>query len=631
MENAVKYKIFIKDGDFFISERNLDARLAKYLAFLSPLIDDFIWQNEPFHLVVKPGKGDTPAHLYGKTKFGDNVDDEWFVVSLLYELSRVFPEICLSISDNDGEFLLIEAAHFLPRWLNPDNSKNRVFVHKGKLHIIPIPSTPGELTVYPTGTPTVSQSLQLVFSVHKTEATGRIQDAISQRIGILAKHSQNIFHHAHCYVPAEVKYVLDKKPSLISPIVQAFYERDPADLKDCRRMEHFRLKTMLMARIRFTRCLYAQLSQQPFKPDMRSQWTLPPASHPQFKAHELGHKLACGFQILCARSVKNEVISKENCVSKGPLWETFLACLIEQGYFRGEVNGSRLYQELLKKAQQQFSEQFGAENRPDPGETILRILKDAIIDVENMKNENLLPADDDSWLNLSEEDLQGILSQYSDPNSSMNGTQCETHAQNNEQKGETSVDLDSVTRSLKSFVDKVSSYEGAEFPGDGEENDIEFDADSFVDTVGKLLGHNSRPADTSSESDIDNEENSDEMTSGSDEEKEPFEDTTDSPFKGREDREMQSYMEQMDAELARTSIADSFEKRPEPADDRMSQENLSRAEPRGQSEEELPVDVDFNLVRNILQSFSTQQGLAGPASNILNSMGVWLPPNKDFI
>ena len=30
---------------------------------------------------------------------------------------------------------------------------------------------------------------------------------------------------------------------------------------------------------------------------------------------------------------------------------------------------------------------------------------------------------------------------------------------------ETSVDLDSVTRSLKSFVDKVSSYEGAEFPG----------------------------------------------------------------------------------------------------------------------------------------------------------------------
>lgn len=35
-------------------------------------------------------------------------------------------------------------------------------------------------------------------------------------------------------MPAEVKHVLDQKPSLISPIVQAFYERDPADMKVCR-------------------------------------------------------------------------------------------------------------------------------------------------------------------------------------------------------------------------------------------------------------------------------------------------------------------------------------------------------------------------------------------------------------
>ena len=49
----------------------------------------------------------------------------------------------------------------------------------------------------------------------------------------LSEQSQNSFHHAHCYVPAEVKYVLDQKPSLISPVVQAFYERDPIDMKVC--------------------------------------------------------------------------------------------------------------------------------------------------------------------------------------------------------------------------------------------------------------------------------------------------------------------------------------------------------------------------------------------------------------
>ncbi len=47
-------------------------------------------------------------------------------------------------------------------------------------------------------------------------------------------------------------------------------------------------------------------------------------------------------------------------------------------------------------------------------------------------------------------------------------------------------------------------------------------------------------------------------------------------------------------------------------------------------EDELePVDVDFNLVKNIMESLSTQEGGPGPASNILGSMGVKPPPNAD--
>ena len=38
---------------------------------------------------------EVPAHLYGKTEFGDNVDNEWFIVSLLLQLSKVFPETCV--------------------------------------------------------------------------------------------------------------------------------------------------------------------------------------------------------------------------------------------------------------------------------------------------------------------------------------------------------------------------------------------------------------------------------------------------------------------------------------------------------------------------------------------------------
>ena len=38
-----------------------------------------------------------------------------------------------------------------------------------------------------------------------------------------------------------------------------------------------------------------------------------------------------------------------------------------------------------------------------------------------------------------------------------------------------------------------------------------------------------------------------------------------------------------------------------------------------------PVDVDVNLVKSLLDSFSSQQGLPGPASNLLGLMGLQLP------
>ena len=38
-----------------------------------------------------------------------------------------------------------------------------------------------------------------------------------------------------------------------------------------------------------------------------------------------------------------------------------------------------------------------------------------------------------------------------------------------------------------------------------------------------------------------------------------------------------------------------------------------------------PVDVDFNLIKNLLESYTSQEGGAGPTSNILQSFGVHIP------
>ena len=82
-----------------------------------------------------------------------------------------------------------------------------------------------------------------------------------------------------------------------------------------------------------------------------------------------------------------------------------------------------------------------------------------------------------------------------------------------------------------------------------------------------------------------------------------------------EDNELLEVMKDMDAELNLTEVGRSFAK--------VSQNEVGEVE----NDETLePVDIDFNLVSNILESYSTQLGEAGPASNILGSMGIRLPP-----
>jgi hypothetical protein len=66
------------------------------------------------------------VHLYGISYFGDNIQDEWFIVSILFHLSREIPGLIVRTCDSDGEFLLIEAADHLPQWANPETCEQRV-------------------------------------------------------------------------------------------------------------------------------------------------------------------------------------------------------------------------------------------------------------------------------------------------------------------------------------------------------------------------------------------------------------------------------------------------------------------------------------------------------------------------
>ena len=75
--------------------------------------------------------------------------------------------------DNDGEFLLIEAAYALPKWLKPDTAVNRVWLRDGALHLVPLPS-PAAPSLPPAPTIQVHGCRQLMAAeLAITESTVR--------------------------------------------------------------------------------------------------------------------------------------------------------------------------------------------------------------------------------------------------------------------------------------------------------------------------------------------------------------------------------------------------------------------------------------------------------------------------
>ena len=69
-----------------------------------------------------------PPHIYGISFVDDNIQDEWFIVSLLFEITKEMPGLVARCVDSDGEFILIEAADYLPEWANPETCEQRVCI-----------------------------------------------------------------------------------------------------------------------------------------------------------------------------------------------------------------------------------------------------------------------------------------------------------------------------------------------------------------------------------------------------------------------------------------------------------------------------------------------------------------------
>ncbi|XP_023801520.1 protein ecdysoneless homolog, partial [Cyanistes caeruleus] len=160
-----------------------------------------------------------------------------------------------------------------------------------------------------------------------------------------------------------------------------------------------------------------------------------------------------------------------------------------------------------------------------------------------------------------------------------------------------------------------------------DESHVTFDVDSFTKALDRILGADSEELDSD---DLDEEEEFD-FSDGDDEDLDAGNQRQEQKVSPEELLgSLRSYMNEMDRELAQTNVGKSFTKK-RGASSAEAATSESAGPGSGAEDAELaPVDVDMNLVANLLESYSAQAGLAGPTSNILQSMGVNLPENTDL-
>jgi hypothetical protein len=117
-DDYVEYFIYSSTSS---SEIEINDLRDSILEALAPYLIDYLWHIDRFNVQIGQIKPGEPAFLTGKVVFGDNIEDEWFVVGLLFKLTEVL-DVVVSVRDSDGELILIEAAEKLPKWAQEPGS-----------------------------------------------------------------------------------------------------------------------------------------------------------------------------------------------------------------------------------------------------------------------------------------------------------------------------------------------------------------------------------------------------------------------------------------------------------------------------------------------------------------------------
>ncbi|KAJ3822271.1 SGT1 protein-domain-containing protein [Lentinula raphanica] len=424
------------------SATTLAASIQSFTETLLP--PDFLWHRDAFEtkVVSKPHSESKEYMIEGHMRVGDCVDDEWCTVWLLKEISAKW-DVAIKVSDSDGDFLLIEAADVLPRWVKPTNSDNRVWIHNSRLHLIDIsyispPSRkPRRSENFSRGSDdeddgsfheesedylAVEDALKLIRDPSvDTIADPAIEQVVWNRISGYPQAARQHIHSTMAYMPLDIAKALSVNPSLVQRAVEAFYTRDGVQIRAAHRMSRFPPHTFVLATVKLTRTAYAQLVGQKFyPPKIFGRWDEREGTR-EWRWRDIGMKIAVGFEILyqetkgrseintSAEGLRASTEAKKDALRRNSEYNKYIENLLSTGYFKGEMQGSQLWTQLETKAADMFVNVRKDESSARPSFTML--VNSAISQVSDDFQPVIQEEDSDDWLNIDAENFEDMLQQ----------------------------------------------------------------------------------------------------------------------------------------------------------------------------------------------------------------------------
>ena len=562
--------------------------------------------------------------LHGTTDYGDAVEDEWLIVYLLRELTLSHPNLWVRVLDTDGEFLLVEAANVLPKWLSPETDRNRTWIHAGKLLIIPSSSSSSAATAGEDDRRQQQQNLSLPDAVAFIEA--KPDDLIhspfveSEAFYRLEKYPAQVpasLHHSLLTLPRRLAHVLRALPRSVAPAVEAFYLRDAAALRPLLSPSAplaFPPEDLVTVSVRFSKVLYAQLRSQRFEAPPRWQAALdnarreapssssssvPADADERARRAEAGMKLTCGFEMLSAKASQSK---------------------------------SRVVRELALTLEDLDEDGPGA------------LPSDADIRAWPGADRN----DSEAWLDINYEDFERELEGKrtgarsggggsSKPAGGFGDTQQQEHLRKIVSRFEAFLNDDTAGldgAQLEDMdVDDDDDDEDDDWDSDedsgAEDKEVSFDEDEFARMMREMMGLPSSSA-----------------TAAAPKAAAP---AAQKPTAGnQEDEAIRQLTSQFEAEL--TSHGALTLDPPEQAGQakikgkgrdygsskKIKEEGQTQKRSGNDDDDDDDddtdgeVNIDYNLAKNLLESFKSQGGMPGPTGNLLGMMGLQLPRDEDY-